>query len=85
VSLRPPGSTEQVLGQPGLHRETLSQNNNKKKKVEMPFWETLLLHFCIKIYFKHLKERAETNTNNMHVPLHGLTHDQFDKTTAYFK
>lgn len=26
MSLRPTWSTEQVLGQPGLHRETLTQN-----------------------------------------------------------
>jgi hypothetical protein len=30
LSLRPAWSTEQVLGQPGLHRETLSQKNKNK-------------------------------------------------------
>jgi hypothetical protein len=32
VSSRPAWSTEQVLGQPGLHREILSQKKKKKKK-----------------------------------------------------
>jgi hypothetical protein len=30
--LRPASSTEQVPGQPELHRETLSQNKNKNKQ-----------------------------------------------------
>jgi hypothetical protein len=32
VSSRLAWSTEQVLGQPGLHRETLTQKKKKKKK-----------------------------------------------------
>jgi hypothetical protein len=32
LSLRPAWSTEGVLGQPGLHRETLSQKNKNKNK-----------------------------------------------------
>jgi hypothetical protein len=32
VSLRPAWSTEQVQGQPGLHRETLSWKKKRKKK-----------------------------------------------------
>jgi hypothetical protein len=32
LSSRPAWSTEWVPGQPGLHRETLSQKKNKKKK-----------------------------------------------------
>jgi hypothetical protein len=32
LSLRPAWSTEWVPGQPGLHRETLSQKNNNKTK-----------------------------------------------------
>jgi hypothetical protein len=32
LSSRPAWSTEWVLGQPGLHRETLSQKKKKKKK-----------------------------------------------------
>ena len=31
LSLRPAWSTERVPGQPGLHRETLSQKTKKKK------------------------------------------------------
>jgi hypothetical protein len=32
LSSRPAWSTEQVSGQPGLHRETLSRKTKKKKK-----------------------------------------------------
>jgi hypothetical protein len=32
LSSRPTWSTEQILGQPGLHRETLSQKTKQKKK-----------------------------------------------------
>jgi hypothetical protein len=32
LSLRPAWSTELVPGEPGLHRETLSQKKKKKKK-----------------------------------------------------
>jgi hypothetical protein len=32
LSSRPAWSTERVPGQPGLHRETLSQKTKKKKK-----------------------------------------------------
>jgi hypothetical protein len=32
LSSRPAWSTEQVPGQPGLHRETLSRKTKKKKK-----------------------------------------------------
>jgi hypothetical protein len=31
LSLRPPWSTEQVSGQPELHRETLSQKNQNRR------------------------------------------------------
>jgi hypothetical protein len=34
LSSRPAWSTELVLGQPGLHRETLSQKKNKKQKTK---------------------------------------------------
>jgi hypothetical protein len=32
LSLSPTWSTEQVSGQPGLYRETLSRKNNKEKE-----------------------------------------------------
>ena len=32
LSLRPAWTTEQVPGQPGLHKETLSQEQNKTNK-----------------------------------------------------
>jgi hypothetical protein len=35
LCLRPAWSTEWVLGQPGLYRETLSQKKKKKKKKSM--------------------------------------------------
>lgn len=31
MSLRPPGSIKQVLGQPGLQNENLSKNKTKQK------------------------------------------------------
>jgi hypothetical protein len=34
LSLRPAWSTKQVPGQPGLHRETLSQNKTKQNKTK---------------------------------------------------
>jgi hypothetical protein len=34
LSLRPAWSTEQVLGQPGPHRETLSRKTNKQNKTK---------------------------------------------------
>ena len=41
LCLRPAWSTKNVPGQPGLHRETLSQNktkqNNKKEKKNLSF------------------------------------------------
>ena len=41
LSLRPAWSTEQVPGQPGLHRETLSQKE-KGKRQEHEAWSTLI-------------------------------------------
>jgi hypothetical protein len=35
LSSRPAWSTESVPGQPGLHRQTLSQKPKKKKKKEL--------------------------------------------------
>jgi hypothetical protein len=38
LSLRPAWSTEQVLGQPGLHRETLSQKQTNKQKYQFAYF-----------------------------------------------
>jgi hypothetical protein len=46
VSFRPAWSTEWVPGQPGLHRETLSQNQKKKKKESHPGRPKLLFSSC---------------------------------------
>ena len=47
LSFRPAWSTEQVLGEPELHRETLSRNTKRKKKflLAQPYK-------CSKIYIK---------------------------------
>jgi hypothetical protein len=50
LSSRPAWSTEYVLGQPGLHRETLSQKNKNKNKKEKSFsfpFSFLPLHLVI--------------------------------------
>jgi len=48
LSSRPAWSTKWVPGQPGLHRETLSEKNKTKQK-RKKYWE--VKSRCIKIYF----------------------------------
>jgi hypothetical protein len=51
LSSRPTWSTELVPGQPGLHRETLSQKDKKKKKKFPLYWGVLSLWFCLFVCF----------------------------------
>ena len=48
LSSRPAWSTEWVPGQPGLHRETMSQKTNKKNKKQKTKTENLVVeNICL--------------------------------------
>jgi hypothetical protein len=47
LSSRPAWSTEWVLGQPGLHRETLSRKNQKEKRKRKEEVNQIYLEYCL--------------------------------------
>jgi hypothetical protein len=56
LSLRPVRPTEWVPGQPGLHRETLFQNNQKQmRKIR---YKIIIFFYCSTIVHKLLKAQC---------------------------
>jgi hypothetical protein len=74
LSLRPAWSTEWVPGQPGLHKETLSQKNKTKQK-DKGYWEhienfesiqTIEVLTASKILFKNQSEKKISDRNTVY-------------------
>jgi hypothetical protein len=70
LSLRPAWSTKRVPGQPGLHRETLSQKKKKKKKQERKKErererERERMNSGLLSYFSTFNKRALLETSSM--------------------
>ena len=57
LSPRPAWSIELVPGQPGLHRETLSQNNNKTPKIII-FLISIYLLLYVKLYIENYVKKT---------------------------